>query len=97
MLYIMDDIREAVPEGKEEDFRFLVINHLLLDSIKRVSTQKGEGYRDVVREMLSYVKEYVPYLESCESYRNETLNRRIIMFLNYHNMAEAANFILKLK
>ena len=97
MLYIMDDIREAVPEGKEEDFRFLVINHLLLDSIKRVSTQKGEGYRAVVREMLSYVKEYVPYLESCESYRNETLNRRIIMFLNYHNMAEAANFILKLK
>lgn len=97
MLYIMDDIRSAVPDGKEEDFRFLVINHLLLDSVKRVSTQKGEGYKEVVSEMLEYVRKEVPSLKECESFRNESRNRRIIMWLNYHNLAGIANFILGLK
>ena len=96
MIYILDDIRAAMPEGREEDFRFLVLNHLLLDSIKRVSTQKGEGYKDVINEMREYVKKYIPNLTSCESFKSESRGRRIVMWLNYHGFEDAANALLTL-
>ena len=97
MLYIMDDIHAALPENADEDFRFLVINHLLLDSIKRVSSQKGEGYKEVVSKMREYVKNYVPDLGSCISYKSESRGRRLVMWLNYHGMENLANALLSAK
>ena len=97
MLRIMESIREVVAPGREEDFRFLVINHVLLDSIKRVSAQNSKNKKAVIAKLREYVKKYVPDLENCESFRKETRNRRIIMWLNYNEFEFISDLILKIK
>lgn len=97
MIRIMENIHKYVDKDHENDFQFLVINHVLLDSIKRVSAQSGKNKKNVIRKLREYVIKYVPDLENCVSYQKESRNRRIIMWLNYHELEFVSDFILKIK
>ena len=97
ILAIMRDIRDfAVEGGYQDGYEFLLINHVLLDSIKRLAVQSSPEKREVISALRGYVRENIPKLSSCESYRAESRNRRIVMWLNYHGLEQLSIVLLKL-
>ena len=97
MLKIMELIEREIGEDAREDFDFLVINHVVLDSISRLARQDAPDKADVIRAFRRYAHEKIPHLTRCPSFRAETQKRRIIMFLNYHGLEQAAQLILRVK
>ena len=97
MITVMEDIRASLSTGHEEDFRFLVINHMLLDSIKRVSYHETQDKKKVIKQFREYVHKYVPSLLQCESFKKEKRNRKIIMLLNYYGLEDVSRLLLELK
>ena len=98
MLRIMEMLEkeEDGPKAKE-DLEFLIINHILLDTISRLARQDTPDKKEIIRKFRDYVREKIPDLSHCESYRNETRNRRIIMALNYRGQEGLGQFILNAK
>lgn len=97
ILAIMRDIRDFAAEGGYQDgYEFLLINHVLLDSIKRLAVQSSPEKREVIGALRGYVRENIPKLSSCESYCAESRNRRIVMWLNYHGLEQLSIALLRL-
>lgn len=98
IIKIMDEIHDfASREGKLDGFEFMLINHVLLDSVKRLQLQTSSEKKDVIKKLREYVKTYIPKLSDCESYRRETRNRRLIMALNYYGFESLSIALLKMK
>lgn len=98
ILKIMQEIHDfAHHMGRLEGFEFMLINHVLLDSIKRLQLQNSPDKKEVIRKLRNYVKSYIPRLSDCESYKRETKSRRIIMALNYHGLESLSVKLLKIK
>ena len=97
MLKIMELIEREIGEDAREDFDFLVINHVVLDSISRLARQDAPDKAEVIRAFRRYAHEKIPHLTKSPSFRAETQKRRIIMFLNYHGLEQAAQLILRVK
>ncbi len=97
MLKILDLLeQELLGLGRREDFHFFLINHLVLDSISRLARQETEEKKEVIAALRAYAHKKLPHLLSCESYRAESRNRRIIMFLNYYGLEDAAQRLLRM-
>jgi len=95
---IMRDIRDFAHAGGYKDgYEFLLINHVLLDSIKRLQLQNSEEKKEVIAKLRACVKESIPKLSACESFKRESANRRMIMSLNYYGMEALAIAILNVK
>ena len=98
MLKIMDGLeKELDARGRREDFAFLLLNHVLLDTISRLANQRDPERKRVIRTFREYVRGKIPSLQSCGSFRAESRNRRIIMTLNYRGLEELGQFILRVK
>ena len=97
MLRIMDLLEKELPEGREGDFEFLIINHLLLDTIGRLAQQDDPERKEIIRKCRAYVQDKIPDLQKCESYRRETRRRQLIMALNYYGKEDLGQRILRLK
>ena len=98
MLRIMEMLeKELIPLGRRSDFEFFLINHVILDSISRLARQETPEKAAVIRTLRRYAQQKLPQLTRCESFRAETRNRRIIMFLNYHGLEKTAQMILRAK
>lgn len=98
MLKIMDMLeKELDARGRRGDFEFLLINHVLLDTISRLANQEDPKRKEVIKTFRAYVREKIPSLSDCASYRAETRNRRIIMGLNYRGMEDLGQSILRAK
>lgn len=97
MLAIMSDIRAFADAGGYRDsFDFLLINHVLLESVKRVAQQNSPDKKEIIAALRGYVRENIPKLSACPAFRRESRNRRIIMWLNYHGLEAVSLTILKL-
>ena len=91
MLEIMEDLREFTEaEGSRDDFEYLLINHVLLDSVNRLSLQHTPTKLEVIWLMRAYVREHIPRLTECRAWQRETRNRRIIMKLNYDGLEDVS-------
>ena len=98
IIAIMEDIHAfAKDEDKLDGFEFMLINHVLLDSIKRLQLQSAADKKAVIKKLRDYVKSYIPSLAACGSYQRESRNRRLIMALNYHGLEGLSIALLKLK
>ena len=97
ILNVMDDVAAFAGEERKADMEFYIINHILLDAIRRVSMQDSLDKKKVIQALRSYVQEHIPDLNSCKAYRDESRNRRIIMSLNYHGKENISRLILKAK
>lgn len=98
IIKVMDSLKEfALANACLDDYEYLLVNHVLLDSVKRVASQKTEDRSAVLKELRGYVKENIPNLFACESFKNESRNRRIIMALNYFGLHDLSLAILKMK
>jgi hypothetical protein len=98
ILRIMEMLEtELVPLGRRADFEFFLINHVVLDSISRLAKQETPEKTAVILALRRYAHQKLPHLTRCGSFRAETRNRQIIMFLNYHGMEKLAQKILRVK
>ena len=98
ILRIMDMLeRELDMRGRRDDFEFLLINHVLLDTISRLANQNDPQKKSVIRKAREYVRKKIPSLPACKSFRAETVRRRIIMYLNYVGLEDLGRLILKIK
>ena len=98
ILRIMDMLEpELESRGRRGDFEFFLINHVLLDTISRLSRQEDPKRREVIRQVREYVHKKLPKLGKCESFRKESVQRRIIMSLNYHGLEDLGQWVLKVK
>lgn len=97
LIEIMRDIRAfAEAGGYRDSFEFLLLNHVLLEAIKRLARQTAPEKKEVISMLRAYVRENIPSLCLCESYKRESRNRRIIMWLNYHALERVSLFLLRL-
>ena len=97
MLTIMDMLeKEMIPAGYKDDFEFFLVNHVLLDSISRLAKQDAPERREVIGKLRQYVQAKIPKLSECCSYKKESRKRRLIMWMNYHGLEDAGQFILKI-
>lgn len=98
MFAIMDRLeRELDGRGRRDDFEFLLINHVLLDTVNRLAVQADPGRHEVIRKTRAYVREKIPALGRSAAYRAETWQRRTIMCLHYHGMEKLGQMILRIK
>ncbi len=88
---------ELESRGRREDFEFLMLNHVLLDTISRLAIQRDPERKDVIRHVRAWVHVKLPKLLRSRSYQAENRRRRTVMFLNYHGLEKAAQGILRLK
>ena len=97
MLTIMDMLeKEMVPAGYKDDFEFFLVNHVLLDSISRLAKQDAPERKEVIGKLRQDVQVKIPKLSECSSYKKESRKRRLIMWMNYHGLEDAGQFILKI-
>lgn len=97
MLTIMDMLeKEMLPAGYKDDFEFFLVNHVLLDSISRLAKQDAPVRKEVIGKLRQYVQTKIPKLSGCGSYKKESRKRRLIMWMNYHGLEDAGQFILKI-
>ncbi len=97
MLTIMDMLeKEMLPAGYKDDFEFFLVNHVLLDSISRLAKQDAPERKEVIGKLRQYVQAKIPKLSGCGSYKKESRKRRLIMWMNYHGLEDAGQFILKI-
>ena len=98
MLEIMEDLREFTEkEGTRDAYEYLLINHVLLDSVNRLSLQHTPTKLEVIWLMRAYVREHIPNLKQCAAWQRESRNRRLIMRLNYMGLEDLSKLILKTK
>ena len=97
LLTVMEDIRRQMDTGCRDDFEYLLINHVLLDGIKRLALQHNPAKLEAIEKLRSYVRNQIPDLKACPSWQRETKNRRLIMWMNYVGLEDAAVLLLKLK
>jgi glycosyltransferase involved in cell wall biosynthesis len=98
LLKVLDMLRTPLQAaGRQADYESLVLNHALLDGINRLQRQQGTEKRQVIGEMRDYVNRQIPHLLRCQAFRQETPNRRLAMWLNYHGLERVSGALLKLK
>ena len=97
ILTVMDDVAAFAGEKGKDAVEFFIINHILVDAIKRVNLQNSLDKKKVIRTLRDYVKVHIPDLDACKAYQAETRNRRLIMKLNYNGQEKLSQFILKAK
>ena len=97
ILTVMDDVAAFAGEKGKDAVDFFIINHILVDAIKRVNLQNSLDKKKVIRTLRDYVKVHIPDLDTCKAYMAETRNRRLIMKLNYNGQEKLSQFILKAK
>jgi hypothetical protein len=80
-----------------DGYDFLVLNHVLLDAINRLSLQHNPDKLEAIAKLRAFVRQEIPDLSGCSAFRAEPRNRRIIMRLNYLGLEDLSRLILKLK
>lgn len=76
---------------------YLIFNHILIDAINRVAIQKSDDKNDVIRQLIKYCRDNISDYRKQDFYNNINKNRKIIAWLNYHNMYNLSKIILNVK
>lgn len=98
IISIMEDIRAfAEANGYLDAFDYLLINHVLLESIKRVAAQNTPEKGEIIDTLRGYVKKYIPSLKDSAAFRAEPRGRKTVMWLNYHGVEKLSMSLLGLK
>ncbi len=98
IITIMEHIRIYMESaGYNGGFDTVIVNHVLLDAINRVSRQQAPDRAEVIKALRDYVHLHIPALTESEGYRREIPRRRLVMWLNYHGLENVSNILFKVK
>ncbi len=81
----------------KSDIDFMVIDHVLITTINRVTNQTHPEKNSVLKELREYVKRQVPDLKNQQVYKEMSFNRRIIASLNLLGLHNVSKCILSIK
>ena len=100
MLSVLDDLfafaqREGLADRYAEDLEYLVLEHLLITSINRVSRMRHPDKRAVIAQMRRYVKNRCPHYRSDAVFRAMPRNRRIVASLNGWGLHDLSRLLLR--
>ena len=97
IIAIMDKLAEfMLPRDLKDDFDFLLINHVGIDSINRLALQLNPD-TEAIALLRNYIKKHIPKLCSCSAFRKESINRRIICWLNCNGLHSVSQKLLDIK
>ena len=98
ILSVLDHIRAFAEENQLPiDFDYFILTHVVLEAIKRVNRQDSLDKKQVIRKLREYARENLPDISASETFRSEPRNRRMVMWMNYYGLENAAEFLLKVK
>ena len=102
MLTVMTDIVDYMHEHNLDDkygydLEYMMIEHILLTSINRVSEQKNPDKEKIIRELRNYVLKYYPNFRSDKAFEEFKKNQRIIAVLNGYGLHKISKILLFIK
>ena len=100
MIIIMDDIINYLKENKKYDeniVSYLIFDHILITTINRLALQKSKDKKETINIFLKYCKDNISGYTKMPFYNEISRNRKIIAWLNYHDLYNASKIILLLK
>ena len=100
MIIIMDDIINYLKENKKYDkniVSYLIFDHILITTINRLALQKSEDKKETINIFLKYCKDNISSYTKMPFYNEISRNRKIIAWLNYHDLYNVSKIILLLK
>ena len=100
IIIIIDDIIKYLKDNNKYDrniISYLIFDHVLITTINRVAIQKSIDKKDVIRQLIKYSKDNISDYRRQTFYKNISRNRKIIAWLNYHNMYNLSKIILNIK
>lgn len=100
MIIVIEDIIDYLKKNDKYDkniVSYLIFNHILITTINRVAIQKSIDKKDVIRQLIKYSKDNISDYRRQTFYKNISRNRKIIAWLNYHNMYNLSKIILNIK
>lgn len=100
MIIVIEDIIDYLKKNDKYDkniVSYLIFNHILITTINRVAIQKSIDKKDVIKQLIKYSKDNISDYRRQTFYKNISRNRKIIAWLNYHNMYNLSKIILNIK
>lgn len=100
MIIIMDDIINYLKENKKYDeniVSYLIFEHILITTINRLAFQKSKDKKETINIFLKYCKDNISNYTKLPFYNKISRNRKIIAWLNYHDLYNVSKIILLLK
>jgi glycosyltransferase involved in cell wall biosynthesis len=100
MIIIMDDIINYLKENKKYDeniVSYLIFEHILITTINRLAFQKSKDKKETINIFLKYCKDNISNYIKLPFYNKISRNRKIIAWLNYHDLYNVSKIILLLK
>ena len=100
MITVINDIIDYLKKNDKYDkniVSYLIFNHILITTINRVAVQKSTDKKDVIKQLIKYSKDNISDYRKQAFYKNISINRKIIAWLNYHNMYNLSKIILNIK
>ena len=100
MIIIMDDIINYLKENKKYDeniVSYLIFDHILITTINRLALQKSKDKKETINIFLKYCKDNISNYTKLPFYNKISRNRKIIAWLNYHDLYNVSKIILLLK
>lgn len=100
MIIIMDDIINYLKDNKKYDeniVSYLIFDHILITTINRLALQKSKDKKETINIFLKYCKDNISTYTKMPFYNKISRNRKIIAWLNYHDLYNVSKIILLLK
>ena len=96
---VLEHIREFAEERDVPiDFDYLLINHILIDAVNRLSKlEKSPQRDDVLTQLRSFARDNLTRLAASKAFISENAGRKAVILLNYLGMYDAASELLQFK
>lgn len=99
LIPVMENIREFGENSglqTSEEFEKLILDHLIIDAINRVSNHRTQEKKTVIHELRMYAKKNIPSLSTCKAFPKEPFPRKLVIWLNYNGMERMSRCLLNL-
>lgn len=100
IIWAIEDAKEYLIENNEFDkdiYSCIIFNHVLIDTINRLESQKNRDKREVLNKLVNYCHDNISDYRNQEFYKSISRNRKIIAWLNYHRMFNISRILLEMK
>lgn len=103
ILTVFDDLfalygSTCIEDGKmPKDYAFLLLDTLLITTVMRLQKMDNPHKKEIIEEMIHYLKKRFPTWHRSEAYRTLPRNRRIIAFLNAYVSPNISQLLVELK
>ncbi len=100
IIKVIEDLKNYAKENKiykENIFKYLIFDHILITTINRVSKQKSKDKKKVIKKLRKYCKLNLKDYKKQEFYKNIPNNRKIIANLNYYGFHNSSKMLLNMK